>query len=617
MPLRPPATLALLIGFQILFGLAPSASAVQSAPFAACVSFLEGDVRVSPGHEGMPEINKQWIQAYPEMEIEQGYTIATQEGNAAIELENGSVIYLAPHSALMFIELKAYFVDNPDAEEDGRVSVELLTGTGIFLSQFRLDGVFAIETPTARLQAAGPALASVTSYLNKTEMANLDNQIPEELAMPEAGGWAQIGFVVLGDVAVKQDGIAMQTPWETQVGGRILEHFSLTIGALKKSGLSAPFAGLLDLYRNGTFSACGTDEICWAPSRSAPADLPDLSAQGSGSTGKTARSQQPGVSQVLNEWDSQEGNGCVAVWTHTRLWRDASGKLHYTVQRSDGTGSLAQPVSVAPWLRAACTTGAIRNVQNRRYVVYKRRDKNCHHHHHHELRVQWVKVNGQAGFMRMERTAGKDKAGIEARRLVYLMPNKVGGGVKHIELTTLAKVTMLNAPPKEYRWEEAREHERVTPPVITAKFAEGNAGIGAQGGAFPVASGLREITFDYSKHGFTVAKDAKSGGSSGSLMVAKVNAGGGLHAPGGKNSAAVMVTNSQGASLGGGNSFSGGVVGRGTSSGGSWGGSTHSGGSGGGASAGGSPSNNAPSTATQSAASSGSAGSGGGGGRPH
>jgi hypothetical protein len=611
MPLRPPATLALLLGFQILFGLAPGASAVQSAPFAARVSFLEGDVRVSPGHEGMPEINKQWIQAYPEMEIEQGYTIATQEGNAAIELENGSVIYLAPHSVLMFIELKAYFADNPDAEEDGRVSVELLTGTGIFLSQFRLDGVFAIETPTARLQAAGPALASVTSYLNKTEMANLDNQIPQELAMPEAGGWARIGFVVLGDLAVKQDGIAMQTPWETQVEGRILEHFSLTIGVLKKSGLDAPFAGLLDLYRNGTFSACGTDEVCWAPSRSAPADLPDLSAQGSRSTGNAARSQQPGVSQVLSEWDSQEGNGCVAVWTHTRLWRDASGKLHYTVQRSDGTGSLAQPVSVAPWINTACTTGAIKNVQSRWCVVYKRKDKNCHHHHHHELRVQWVKVNGQAGFMRVARSAAKDKAGMEAKSLVYLMPNKAGEGVKRIELTSLAKVTILKDPPREYRWDGTRELARVAPPVITAKFEEGNAGIGARGGTFPVASGLREITFDYSKHGFTVAKDAKSGGSSGSLVVAKVNARGGLYAPGGKNSAAVMVTNSHGASLGGGNSFSGGVVGRGSSSGGSWGGS------GGGASAGGSPSNNAPSTATQSAASSGSAGSGGGGGRPH
>ena len=54
---------------------------------------------------------------------------------------------------------------------------------------------------------------------------------------------------------------------------RIEEHVTLTLQALRASGLSAPFGGLVDLYKNGKFTPCGTNETCWEPSREALAQL--------------------------------------------------------------------------------------------------------------------------------------------------------------------------------------------------------------------------------------------------------------------------------------------------------------------------------------------------------
>ena len=86
------------------------------------VNHAEGDVKFSPGHKGKPELGKNWIEANVGQVMEDGYTLVTEKGRAEIEFEDGSVIYLAEHSALEFNALLA----KGDATS---TTLSLLTGT--------------------------------------------------------------------------------------------------------------------------------------------------------------------------------------------------------------------------------------------------------------------------------------------------------------------------------------------------------------------------------------------------------------------------------------------------------------------------------------------------------
>ena len=51
----------------------------------------------------------------------------------------------------------------------------------MFLSQFRQDGEFTLDTQTARLRTHYSGLYRVTSYLNSTEMIDLSQGLPSDL----------------------------------------------------------------------------------------------------------------------------------------------------------------------------------------------------------------------------------------------------------------------------------------------------------------------------------------------------------------------------------------------------------------------------------------------------
>ena len=158
-----------LFAFGAFPGRASTTSVAVQSESSARLSYLQGDVRISLGEQEEPEIGKKWIDASAGMPMHAGYSIATEDGTAEIELENGSVIYLAPRSLLMFYELTTDDPDGTGTKEFDTVRLKLLTGSVMFLSQFRMDGEFILETQTARLRSDRSVLFRVTSYLNNTE----------------------------------------------------------------------------------------------------------------------------------------------------------------------------------------------------------------------------------------------------------------------------------------------------------------------------------------------------------------------------------------------------------------------------------------------------------------
>ena len=225
-----------LFSFAVFAGSAsPGSTAVQSA-FSARLSYLEGDVRLSLGREGEPYLGKDWIEASAGMGIQEGYSVATQDGRAEVEFENGSMLYLAPHSLLMFYDLSTNDPDGSGTKEFDSVGAKLLAGSVMLLSQFRQDGEFTLETQTARLRTHYSGLYRVTSYLNSTELIDLSPSLPSDfLSRAEPAALPQ-GTFTDGKIVIKGLEAEKSDAWDFEARERVREQATLTLAALRASG---------------------------------------------------------------------------------------------------------------------------------------------------------------------------------------------------------------------------------------------------------------------------------------------------------------------------------------------------------------------------------------------
>jgi Family of unknown function (DUF6600)/FecR protein len=135
------------IALVLLFA-TTSAAQADDYSYARVVrlSYVEGDVQIArPDQQG-------WQKAFINMPLKQDFAIATTNGRAQIEFENGTTAYLAENSVLQFTELAL--------SEGGYITKLTLTqGTGTFCPKLKSSDSFLILTP--QLQVTIPERAEV------------------------------------------------------------------------------------------------------------------------------------------------------------------------------------------------------------------------------------------------------------------------------------------------------------------------------------------------------------------------------------------------------------------------------------------------------------------------
>src|SRR5258708_1721000 len=125
------------------------------------ISFVDGDVRLSR-RDGKPAgLKKPWEQGRGGELLEHGFAVATGIGRAEIEFENGSTVYLAENSLLLFTELSA-----PGDRIVTRMT--LPTGTATFSLLPAASESFFIQTPTDKIEITSPdtCFARIDAYLD-------------------------------------------------------------------------------------------------------------------------------------------------------------------------------------------------------------------------------------------------------------------------------------------------------------------------------------------------------------------------------------------------------------------------------------------------------------------
>ena len=97
----------LLVLFVALFVGVPSAAADSGHSRIIRLSLVQGDVRFARQTHGDPlaDSSAVWEAAELNLPIEQGYVVATDNGRAAVEFENGAMAFLKENTVLEFYDL--------------------------------------------------------------------------------------------------------------------------------------------------------------------------------------------------------------------------------------------------------------------------------------------------------------------------------------------------------------------------------------------------------------------------------------------------------------------------------------------------------------------------------
>lgn len=537
------------------------------------LAFVQGDVRISKGKNHRPDLNQPWEQALAGDLIQEGTALATGDGRTEIEFENGSTVYLAPNSLLLFRELSA-----PGDRIVSRMA--LATGTATFALQSGNNEFFLMDTPTNHLSLSPreTLFSRIDAYLDATavsaqgekgEDVSLSGapsfQLKEGKTLVLLGGrFAHVLGSERGDAqSVASGGSSMSSmdPWELVLSGlpdfqlpsmapllnqksarrltpvnaepgslaewdgwvsdRQTHRKTVTADALKASGLSSPIPGLADLYEHGTFFGCGSYGVCWEA-----ADL----AEPQDSTKQSAAPISPSPAQVqVNptfqpqtvEWEEIVQGWCSppALRTVTRIAHTPE-ELQKLEQRKAAAQKVRYSRGAYP---ISCENGYWIPYRHHFVRVITPQVPQVPRHCEgakckpiHPPRPVWVKAGNKVGFVLAHPNDVKGKPPVNLKEGMLIPPSKPGERTERLAVELSQKVTVFDKTPREFRGELFGRGLRVPAPEIHGHLVLETA---RESSAALSAHAAPPIPYDYKSHHFLMSASAAAGTKAGSKEV--------------------------------------------------------------------------------------------------
>lgn len=516
---------------------------------------VQGDVRISTGKNRRPDLNQGWEQALAGESIQQGYALATGDGRAEIEFENGSTVYLAEDSLLLFRELSA-----PGDRIVSRMS--LATGTATFALQSGNKEFFFIDTPTNHL-ALSPLetlFSRIDVYLDATAVSPQGEKVEDvslsgdpafqlkkgrtlvllggrfakvvssegDNAEPVFPGSRQISSInpwelvlrslpdfqlpsmapLLNQMGQMRPSLANRqssslAEWDSWVSGRQTHRNKVTAVALKASGLSSPIPGLADLYEHGTFFGCDPYGTCWEPAEPGEAqDLASPSAAPDPQSTAPLQTQSSGTFQPQTvQWQEWQQRWCSTpvLKTVTRIaatpeeLQKLLRKKEAAQKASHSPGSFAMSCENGYWIPYRHHYARVLTPRLPLHCVGAR----CKPIH--APRPVWVRVGDRVGFVLAHPKDVKGKPPINLKEGIVIPPSRPGERIERVALEPAQKVTVLDKTPHEFRSESFNQAPHVPAPEIRAHLLQETV---REGSVSLSAHAAPPITYDYKSHHF-------------------------------------------------------------------------------------------------------------------
>ncbi len=510
---RPIDCLALL--FLLISARSPARASSSSQPELVRLAYVQGDVRVSRGNRKHPELSGAWEKAVAYLPIQQGFALATGKGRAEIEFEDGSVLYLAPNSVLLF---RGLTVRNGAPRTD----LELLSGIATMDAHPVAQGLFRLEVPQDTLNVEYPesAFLRVRSYLDgvsitpqENETANHNGRDKVHLLAGQTVTYAdEISRQIVAPAAKKPDA------WDEWVLASRAARQKEMVLALKASGLTAPIPGLVSLYENGKFLACPPHGTCWRPNAAALAKAsaavpPDAAAFSAEQVVPASGEQMLGSAQVQQArvlplihsetffpscgFDGVRVDTFLNPITHRKIvrMRPYAGYFPWDVAECYSGGWIAGCYVYVDggWrFSQECGTYVYVVSQERRYGPP----------------LLWVRLAGGRGFVPVSPHHRRNGLPVNIKHGVLIPEPRARGGPEWIAYRSSDKLKVLKGVPRLFKTSIAPALLPAARPVIEAHLAEGFLPKGDRPqGAFWTAA----ISYRYRSRQFVALRRIDSG----------------------------------------------------------------------------------------------------------
>lgn len=252
----------LLIPLVALFFGVPSASADSSHVRIIRLSVVTGDVRFATQTHGDPltDSKASWDAAQLNLPIRQGYVLATDNGHAEVEFENGTLAFLKENTVLEFYDLSL---------KDGALITRLVLRQGS--ASFHVNPVsgdyFSVTGGDFTVEASSRATFRLDNFDDGSNVENISGHITvlhqDETTRLEKG---QSLSMKAGDASSVSIGrVPEQDEFDRWVSGQIDTVSTANAATMQYTNSPYYSAGFGSLYSYGSWFNCGGYGFGWRP----------------------------------------------------------------------------------------------------------------------------------------------------------------------------------------------------------------------------------------------------------------------------------------------------------------------------------------------------------------
>ena len=246
--------------FPLLAGVPPAAADSSHARIIR-LSLVQGDVRFTRGAHGDPLADQKavWETAELNLPIRQGYVLATDNGRAEVEFENGAMVFLNENTVLEFFDLSM-------ADGARTTRLVLRQGTACVYVNPASGDYFSVTGGDFTAEATGRATFRIDNFDDGSKVSVLTGRISvvhksETTALSKG----QSLSMKAGESAVDIGRIPTDDDFDRWVSGRIDSVVTATSAAMRYTSSPYYTSGFADLYTYGSWFPVSGFGYGWRP----------------------------------------------------------------------------------------------------------------------------------------------------------------------------------------------------------------------------------------------------------------------------------------------------------------------------------------------------------------
>jgi len=262
MPFRKLIPLVLIVLLLALIVGVPSAAADSSHARIIRLSLVTGDVRFAAKTHGDPlaDSSAVWETAPLNLPIRQGYVLATDNGRAEVEFENGAMAFLKENTVLQFYDLSL---------NDGALTTRLVLfqGSASFYVNPASGDYFSVTGGDFTVEANRRATFRLDNYDDGSTVEDLSGRLTvlhkDQTTFLEKG--QSLSMKAGEESSVSVGRLPEVDEFDRWVSGRIDTVSTATSAAMQYTNSPSYAPGFGSLYSYGSWFDCGGYGYGWRP----------------------------------------------------------------------------------------------------------------------------------------------------------------------------------------------------------------------------------------------------------------------------------------------------------------------------------------------------------------